>query len=531
MFTARGTKLCFYPSLKSLVKNCDSCFNKPVGSIPLADPYSVNERAWCRLDSMSSTAQFESAQGGSDGVRAQAQETLPSTTEPFGFRPGWHAWFSFPAMLTALLTLIVFIMARPNFNDPDIWWHLRNAEYLFRFHQLPSHDTFSFTVAGHDWMNYEWLGEIPYYLAWRAGGILGLRLLSFGMVEAIFLGLLYLCYKASGNIKASVAACCVTSFLAVVSFGPRTILFGYALLVLLLIVLERFRRLGRAPLWLLPPLFCLWINTHGSWLLGLAIFGLIAAAGLVEGRWGRIESVRWNPQQTRQLVVSALASVAALFVNPFGYRLLLYPFDIGFRQKLNIAYVAEWVSVNFHDTRGKVVLGLLIALLLASLLREMRWQLADVALLLFGLYFGLTYIRFLFLLAILAAPVLSKLLDFVGDYDPAIDKPLLNALFIAGILGAMIYYFPRTVELEQSIAREYPAEARPYLRAHPPAAPMLNFYLWGGYLGWYDRSLKVFVDSRVDIYEHAGVFQDYIDLLALKNHRGILDKYQIRSVL
>src|SRR5207237_5437010 len=64
---------------------------------------------------------------------------------------------------------------------------------------------------------------------------------------------------------------------------------------------------------------------------------------------------------------------------------------------------------------------------------------------------------------------------------------------------------------------------------------VLNFYLWGGYLGWHDPNLKVFIDSRVDIFEYAGVFKDYLDLLATDglNHRpeAILDKYRIEYVL
>ena len=61
----------------------------------------------------------------------------------------------------------------------------------------------------------------------------------------------------------------------------------------------------------------------------------------------------WSPSQIRKLVVTGLASAAALFVNPFGARLVFYPFDLAFRQKLNISHVAEWVSVDFHDMRGK----------------------------------------------------------------------------------------------------------------------------------------------------------------------------------
>ena len=60
---------------------------------------------------------------------------------------------------------------------------------------------------------------------------------------------------------------------------------------------------------------------------------------------------------------------------------------------------------------------------------------------------------------------------------------------------------------------------------------MLNFFLYGGYLGWSDRNLKVFIDSRIDIFEYAGVLQDYLDLLGLTKSQEILDKYGIRYVL
>ena len=55
-----------------------------------------------------------------------------------------------------------------------------------------------------------------------------------------------------------------------------------------------------------------------------------------------------------------IASAAALFVNPYGWRLVFYPLDLALRQKMNIAHVAEWVSINFHDMRGKLVLVLLL---------------------------------------------------------------------------------------------------------------------------------------------------------------------------
>src|SRR5213594_806201 len=425
--------------------------------------------------------------------------------------------FSFLTMLTFLLVTLEFIMTRGSVVDPDIWWHLRNAEYLFQHHQFPRADMYSFTVAGHPWINHEWLSEIPYYLAWRAGGLGGVNAVMFATISLIFLGLLYLSYMETRHFKAAIVACCFLTFIASVSYGPRTILFGYLYLVILLIILQRFRRQGQAPLWLIPPLFCLWVNTHGSWLIGIAIFSTVIGAGLFKGEWGLIEAEPWTPSRRNQLLMSWIASLGALFVNPFGARLVFYPFDLAFRQKLNIEHVAEWVSVNFHDMRGKLVIILLIILLVSALLRARRWSLAELGLVLFALYSGLTYIRFLFLLGIVIAPVLAKTFEFVPRYRRERDTPVMNALVIILMIAGVARYWPRETELQSLVADQYPAQAVSYLQAHPPSGPVLNFYLWGGYLNWRDPSLKIFLDSRVDIFEYSGVLQDYLDLLALKD--------------
>jgi hypothetical protein len=458
---------------------------------------------------------------------------------PFGFlqntlrraHEGTRVVSSFLVVLAMLLSALVFVLARSGMNDPDIWWHLRNAEYLFQHHQFPSYDLYSFTVAGHPWMNHEWLSEIPFYLAWKAAGLVGLKTLSILVLQIIFLGVLYLSYKESGNFKASVVACGFSTLLATISFGPRTILFGYLYLVVLLIILQRFRSKGDAPLWLIPPLFCLWINTHGSWSLGLIIFAIIAASGLVQGTWGRVESHAWSKPQRRKLFLAGVATVAALFVNPFGYHLVFYPLDLAFRQKLNIAHVAEWVSVDFHQLRGKLVLILIFSLLAASLLRNRRWKLAELLLLGFALYSGLTYVRFLFLLGIVIAPVIARTLDFLPPYRPKEDTPFVNAAVIALIIAAMIHYWPTSAQLEESVQTEYPKHALAYLKAHPAQGPMLTFYLWGGYLGWNDRNVKVFIDSRVDIFEYAGVLKDFLEVLQPSQAKPILEKYKIRTVM
>jgi hypothetical protein len=137
----------------------------------------------------------------------------------------------------------------------------------------------------------------------------------------------------------------------------------------------------------------------------------------------------------------------------------------------------------------------------------------------------------LFLLGVLAAPLLAKLLDFFPPYRPELETPIVNAVVVCAMIAGLIHFWPTSPQLQQSLDQEYPTQAVQYLKAHPLQGPMLNFYLWGGYLGWNDNDLKVFIDSRVDIFEYEGVFKDYLDLLGVRHANEVFDKYKIRYVL
>jgi hypothetical protein len=440
-------------------------------------------------------------------------------------------FFPFTAVLTLIVLGVTFVMSRGRVADPDIWWHLHNAEYLVQHHTLPRYDMYSFTVAAHPWMNHEWLAELPFYFAWKLMGVSGIGAITIILPCVIYLGLLYFAGKESGNFKAATITTICAIFLGRSAFGPRTILFGYAFLVALLIILQRLRQNGRTHLWLIPPMFLLWVNTHGSWSLGMIVFSVVLVGGMFNFRSGLIESEPWTRTQKRNLLWTWAASVVCLFVNPYGARLVFYPLDMAFHQQTNIEHVSEWVSLNFHDVRGKVVLLLLVILLLSILLRPRRWTVAEVALVVFGVYSGLTYVRFLCLMGILLAPMMAKTLDFVPGYRPEFDTPVLNSVVTLLMIAASAHYWPTKSRLDTIVKEQYPAGAVSYLKAHPVNGALLNYYVWGGYIGWSDPATKVFIDGRADIFDYTGVFSDYVDLIGIQRADAILDKYKIRYVL
>jgi len=141
-------------------------------------------------------------------------------------RHWWTALAGFPAVLAGALVTTVVIFANRSIADPDIWWHLRNAEELLKTGRFVRADAYSFTVLGAAWINHEWLGELPYYFSWRCFGLQGLYLVMLLALMVIFLLLYRLAYLRARDYKAAALACGLAIPLATVSFGPRTLLFG-----------------------------------------------------------------------------------------------------------------------------------------------------------------------------------------------------------------------------------------------------------------------------------------------------------------
>jgi hypothetical protein len=440
-------------------------------------------------------------------------------------------WFPFHLTLAASLAVFTFFFCGHSIADPDIWWHLKNAQVLFAQHHWIYFDQYSYTVKGTPWVDSEWLSEVLFYGAWKLGGAAGIFAFYVGTVEMLMMGLLYLAYKASGSIKASALAGAVGMVLAVVNFGPRTILFGWACLLLLMFVLWKQMNTGNAPVWAIPVIFLFWINLHGSWLIGLIVLGAVVGCGFVSGTWGHVIAEKWTKEQGKRLLLACAAVLPVLFINPYGYKGVFYPFDLAYRQKLNVEHVEEWASINFHEPRGKIVYGVILCLLLLALIGRRKWKLAEVVLVAFALYTSLTYVRFLFPAAILITPILARQLDFVPPYNRKIDRSWLNLVFSLALIAVVVHRYPSPHTLNDDLDKKMPVAGIRFLQTHAaPGDRVLNHYMFGGYMIWSTPPIPTFIDSRTDIFEYKGILQDYLDVIGLKDSLKIIDRYHAKYV-
>jgi len=433
-------------------------------------------------------------------------------------------------MCMFLLAAVIFAFCARQIAEPDIWWHLRNGAQLVLQHSFPRVDSYSFGAAGSRWLDHEWLSEVVYFLGFKAAGLQGLLGVYFAVLVLIFAGVYYRSCRAGADCKNATIATLLAIFLGVVSIGPRMLLFGWLCMVGLLLVLDHFRLTGRG-LWLLPPLFAIWINFHGSWVFGVVVLVVTIASGLVEGEWGLVVARRWSPAHLRKLLFAFAASMAALFVSPFGYKLVLYPFDLLFRQPSNIKNIEEWQSVDFNTGNGKLALIMILAVLAAALFSRHRWRLDEAILMAFALWEALSHWRLLFFAGLILVPILAPRLKLFPPYERALDKPWLNAIIMAAVVASLIFFYPSAAQLQQKVDKEYPTAALQFMQRQHINGRIFNQYGWGGYMEWNTPELKPFIDGRADIFVYNGTFDEHFNATMIKKPIEMLDKYRIDYVL
>jgi hypothetical protein len=437
--------------------------------------------------------------------------------------------FSFPLMLVCLLLPLTVFTERSRFNDPDMWWHLKMGEIIWTTHHVPAIDLFSYTARHHTWIPHEWLSELTIYAAYRAGGYSGLMAWLCILSAILLVGGYVLCSIVSGNSKVAFLGVLVIWLFATVGFAVRPQMIGYVLLIAELLLLQVGRTRDPRWFWMLPPLFALWVNCHGSFLVGIVIAVTVYALSFVGFQAGSLVSVAWEPVRRRYLAWSLALSLAALLLNPVGTRQILYPIDTMLHQPIGLSQVQEWQPLQITDPRAVPFLLLLLCVFLLPLVRRSEMQLQELVFLALGTWMALSHQRMLFVLGILIAPVLSRMLSNLwGNYDAEHDRPLLNAGFIFLSLFAAMWAFPSPRALATQVEEANPVKAVTFLKTHHISGRMLNEYVYGGYLIWAAPEYPVFVDGRGDVFEWTGVLGDFGKWATLESDpRELLEKYAI----
>ena len=431
--------------------------------------------------------------------------------------------------LASLLAALSVLSVRGRFDDPDMWWHLKMGQIIWATHSIPTTDIFSYTTNHQAVIPQEWLAQLAIYGAYKWGGFSGLMAWLCFFTAVLLVAGYGLCWLYSGNAKVAFVGAMIVWLFATIGFSIRPQMISYLLLIaeLLLIHLGRTRN----PRWFfcLPIVFAVWINCHGSFILGIIVTGVFFFSSLFSFRLGSLVSQRWDPHCRRMLVLALVLSVAALFLNPVGIKQILYPFDTMLNMHLLMGNVAEWAPLNLKEARGVALLTVLLCGFLLVAMRRSEILLEELLLLALGTWLAVSHVRMLFAFGILAAPILTRQLSTSWEgYNIEEDRIWPNAVLIGVSVLAVVLAFPSRQNLEKQVEEQSPQKAVEFIKANRLSGPMLNDYGFGGYLIWAAPEHPVFIDGRTDIYEWSGVLGEFENWANLRSDpNALLQKYKI----
>ncbi len=431
------------------------------------------------------------------------------------------------AMLLGAVAVVVLSFFSGGLCGNDYWWHVKAGEWMVKNRQVLRQDVFSWTMRGHPWIAHEWLSEVCFYLLQAAFGDWGV--FGFAAFSALLMVALMVASnrkKLYENVVFSMLYFILFGAVACIFFYGRPHVFSFFLLFAELACIYSFLRdKDSKRIYGIPFLACLWANLHGgsanlSYLLLLLL--LVSALPVRKG-FGRLEFLALKGREALRLAGVLLLTVLAICVNPFGLKLLWYPYEQMSDAFLTSAIV-EWRAPDAKEMGNLVLFFFPIALcVLGMLLSEKKVRCFDLLILFFFLFLFFRSRRFIVLLDIASS-------FWAFDYVlPCRLKPITKrservlavaCLTLMIVLGAG-YVGKRMVGLAREgtvIQQELSQGMLDLVKKEAPQA-LFNDYGLGGYLIYHD--IPVFYDGRAnDLYAADGIFRKGVALTLLNGEKG-----------
>jgi hypothetical protein len=447
---------------------------------------------------------------------------------------GGQAFLSQHLAFAAILAFgMLAITARPAV-DPDVWWHLRTGQWIVETGQVPHSDPFSFTRTDAGWVAHEWLSEVVFFELWKRGGFATLIVFSSIITTAGFM-LLY--FRCKTERRWAAAASVLGALAAAPSWGVRPQMFTFTLASLLIWLVDAGQKRPKL-LFVIPPLFLLWVNLHAGFAIGLA-FLLAYSLGLV---WETaVGDTPWQENRKPALRMAALflVSLAIVPANPSGAQLYRYPFTT-LRSAGMRAFISEWFSPDFHQWHYFPVLLIWFLVVIAFAYLYPRPKGRIVVPLLLTALASLDAARHIPIFVLLAIPVIAGLADDWASRARAATRHAWERSRLTFNLALVLLMAGFAISKWTMVARDqaaqeselFPSAALVSLPPSPDSKRIFAYYDWGGYAIWrLYPEYQVFVDGRADLYGDKVLGQFETAISVHNGWREILDYWKVNTVL
>ncbi|OGO11625.1 MAG: hypothetical protein A2Y53_05250 [Chloroflexi bacterium RBG_16_47_49] len=451
--------------------------------------------------------------------------------------------------LAALVGIFVFVNTHP-IRPHDFWWHITIGREIISTGQIPTIDIYSYTANGQPYPSYQmfWLMEIVLYELFNLGGPALVIFIHSLVICSAYVIIFWICKQLSKSWRIAAFGAIFAAALGLNDWNvrPQGITFLLASLFLLAIYeYRKYRKWG----WLavFPLGMLVWVNSHGTFLIGLVLMGI----WLGQTTWDGIQLRNFDENRTTKrlvLTASIIFGITTLtcLINPRGLGIINYIKTLtGNSVVQNL--VTEWAPPTFNNLMGTIfLLGLMGGAIVLALSPQRPNIIQIMTFLVFGLL-GLKTSRGSVWFGLAMAPILAEHISSIVNQLQTVERrPMnlegsrtLNIIFAIVIIAMGLLslpWFKSALPLPQAkaglVSEETPVQATQVLLKENPTGRVFNSMSFGSYLIWaaYPQ-YQVFVDPRIELFSEK-TWLDYLNISnASVNWETLLNNYEVNILM
>lgn len=447
-------------------------------------------------------------------------------------------------LFLSIFLYLSFSAGKGLLNDADTGYHIRAGEYILNTLSIPRTDIFSFISPPIPWTAHEWLSEVIMALVHNAFGLTGVVLFFAFMISLTYFLLFKITRNCSGNVFPAILVAILVIGSSQIHWLARPHIFSLILMLVWYHILDLFQYGEKNRLWLLPLFMVLWVNLHGGYITGFILLGIYFIGNLVQAVTAGSDNKEPFRKKYRAFALITAACLVAALANPFGYHILLFPFNLVGNSYL-MDHVSEFISPNFHEPLPfKYLMFLMIAVFAFS--RE-KLNMIELVLVLFFTNMALYSARYIPLFAIITAPIIMRqggailngtqnkftsLLRKKGEGIASLDASSRGFAWpVAGLLAVAVFAGNGTLKYTFD-PKMKPVAAVEFLKKERISGNMFNNDEFGDYIiyaAW--PEYRVFFDGRSDMYGVDRMKEYYRIMTCEPGWEKTLDKYRISWVI
>jgi len=462
--------------------------------------------------------------------------------------------------------IIAFVLGMKQLREPDVWWQLLSGRWMLDNGAVTRTDVFSYTMAGHKWINVKWLYEVIIATLEKGFGAEGVLLLqcmvNVGILWALFHTLKQVKEKLQIQVSGFFTVVAALMFFAIVEYRMtgRPEMISHLMCALYISYLWCYPELKWKQLVWPVVLQILWANMHEGYPVGIVILGTYTAGSLLAGL---LQKDKAHLQTAGRAAALTALAIVAILLNPNGIQLWKQPFEI-YRQVWANKYTTElyaYTDPQYWTLQAKVhvvlmalvILFWIVRLILAHREKDKRFyqpaMLGYLLLIPLLSYLSLTANRNIPFAQIAYFPTIPYMMWWVGNALQLEKKKWYmsfskNSMAVATIAGIFFYvtivsnsYYkftksPNRYGIHTSMLHN-PTAAVEYIKQQQIKGPAFSDYFVSSYLLWaLYPDFKSFIDLRdLDIFSEK-FFEQYFSIYEdPKVFRKLDEKYNFNYVI